>query len=223
MLATPIQRSRNALNFNAHAMAQMFYGMSPMKAFCSIGALLLAGCASAPPVAIEPPATPRAAVTTVETNRSVADAQLDRSYEPPRAVELLGPQVNAETPSEGLSEIVSHALKQVGVPYRYGGNSPRHGFDCSGFVRYVYKQVGVALPRTTEGMSQVGVPIRRRELEPGDLVFFDTRRKPFSHVGIYLGDQKFIHAPARGGTVELVDMQRNYWRERYMGARRIGL
>jgi cell wall-associated NlpC family hydrolase len=77
------------------------------------------------------------------------------------------------------------------------------------------------LPRTTEAMSETGLALRKSELEPGDLVFFDTRRKPFSHVGIYIGQQRFIHAPASGGAVQLVDMRERYWRTRYVGARRV--
>jgi cell wall-associated NlpC family hydrolase len=121
-------------------------------------------------------------------------------------------------------ELALHALSHIGVPYRYGGSSPDTGFDCSGFVQYVYRQgAGLALPRNTEALSALGAPVAPADLEAGDLVFFDTLRKPYSHVGIYLGSDRFIHAPATGGYVELVDMRSRYWRTRFSGARRIAL
>jgi cell wall-associated NlpC family hydrolase len=91
-------------------------------------------------------------------------------------------------------------------------------------VQYVYHQgAGLALPRNTQALSAVGAPVADGALEPGDLVFFDTLRKPYSHVGIYLGDQRFIHAPTTGGSVELVDMRHRYWQSRFNGARRLDL
>lgn len=129
-----------------------------------------------------------------------------------------------EIASARARELALHALSHVGVPYRYGGATPDHGFDCSGLVHYVYSRgAGLLLPRNTQGMSEVGAPVSPAELEPGDLVFFDTLRKPYSHVGIYLGDQRFIHAPASGGMVELVDMRERYWQTRFNGARRLDL
>jgi len=121
-------------------------------------------------------------------------------------------------------ELALHALSHIGVPYRYGGTSPESGFDCSGLVYYVYSRgAGVLLPCNTQALSAVGASVDLNELEPGDLVFFDTLRKPYSHVGIYLGDQRFIHAPTTGGQVELVDIRERYWQSRYSGARRLGL
>jgi cell wall-associated NlpC family hydrolase len=126
-----------------------------------------------------------------------------------------------EISSGRARELALHALSHIGVPYRYGGTSPETGFDCSGLVYYVYSRgAGVLLPRSTEALSEIGVPISVSELETGDLVFFDTLRKPYSHVGIYLGDQRFIHAPATGGRVELVDLRARYWQTRFTGARR---
>jgi cell wall-associated NlpC family hydrolase len=121
-------------------------------------------------------------------------------------------------------ELALHALSHIGVPYRYGGTSPEGGFDCSGLVQYVYSRgAGLVLPRNTQALSAVGAPVDVGDLEPGDLVFFDTLRKPYSHVGIYLGDQRFIHAPTTGGQVELVDIRDRYWQSRYNGARRLEL
>ncbi len=114
------------------------------------------------------------------------------------------------------------ALSFIGVRYKWGGDSPDSGFDCSGLIRYVYAQVtGQPLPHNAKEMSQVGDTIDRAELQPGDLVFFNTLRRPFSHVGIYLGDSRFVHAPSRGGHVEISDMKNRYWKSRYNGARRL--
>lgn len=119
-------------------------------------------------------------------------------------------------------ELVVRALSFVGVHYRRGGDSPASGFDCSGLVRHVFREsLGLALPRTSRDISRVGETIRREELQPGDLVFFNTLRRGFSHVGIYLGDHRFVHAPATGGEVRVEDMRLHYWSKRYNGARRI--
>ncbi|MFZ9196270.1 MAG: C40 family peptidase [Burkholderiales bacterium] len=121
-------------------------------------------------------------------------------------------------------EIVLRALSFIGVRYKYGGTTPDTGFDCSGLIRYVFNQAtGKALPGNAREISQVGSSIDRTELKPGDLVFFNTLRRPFSHVGIYLGDSRFVHAPSRGGKVEIVDMSDRYWQTRYNGARRLAI
>ena len=124
-------------------------------------------------------------------------------------------------PSLRAREVALVALSAVGVPYRYGGSAPSEGFDCSGLVQYAYSRAGVQLPRTTYAMSTMGPSVAAADLQPGDLVFFDTLRRPFSHVGIYIGDSQFIHAPTSGGVVQLVDMRQTYWRKRYDGARRV--
>ena len=96
------------------------------------------------------------------------------------------------------------------------------GLDCSGLIRYVFQQVtGVTLPRTAQALSRIGKDIRPDALEPGDLVFFNTRRLAYSHVGIYLGNDRFIHAPSRGGEVGVASLAEGYWRKRYNGARRL--
>jgi len=116
------------------------------------------------------------------------------------------------------SRIVRTAKKYQGVPYRYGGETPR-GFDCSGYVMYVYKLNGILLPRSVRAQYRAGRPIGIRQARPGDLVFFRTSRKRrLSHVGIYMGDRRFIHAPRTGKRVTVADMRNPYWKKRYIGA-----
>ncbi len=123
---------------------------------------------------------------------------------------------------ERTRELVIHALALIGVNYKFGGNTPDDGLDCSGLVSHVFRQVaGLVLPRNSQAMSKVGNKIDRTKLQPGDLVFFDTRKHPFSHVGIYIGEQRFVHAPSPGREVEIADMHHSYWQSRYNGARRV--
>ena len=123
---------------------------------------------------------------------------------------------------ETARDIIFYALSMVGISYRWGGSSPQTGFDCSGLVSHVFKKiVGQVLPRDSYAMARLGQSIPVDALRPGDLVFFDTMRRPFSHVGIYLGDQRFVHAPTAGKSVHVVDMTETYWAARYNGARRI--
>ncbi|MFS8975448.1 C40 family peptidase [Cupriavidus necator] len=125
-------------------------------------------------------------------------------------------------PSAGLEEISIQAMSLVGTPYRYGGNTPDAGFDCSGLVRYVVaRAANVNLPRTTEAMGIRGSALDRSEVASGDLVFFNTTGRANSHVGIYVGQNRFVHAPSSGGTVRLEDMGKPYWASRYNGARRV--
>lgn len=120
------------------------------------------------------------------------------------------------------SELILNAMSMLGVNYKYGGKTPETGFDCSGFVTHVFKEAaGVALPHSAHEMSLVGQRVSTKELQPGDLVFYNTLRRAFSHVGIYIGDDKFIHSPSGGRAVEIVDMNEKYWLKRYQGARRI--
>jgi cell wall-associated NlpC family hydrolase len=123
---------------------------------------------------------------------------------------------------DNVRDVIFYALSMVGINYRWGGNSPQTGFDCSGLVSHVFRQIyGLVLPRDSYGMARLGKPIEVDELRPGDLVFFNTLRRPFSHVGIYLGDKRFIHAPSAGKSVQIVNMNESYWSTRYNGARRI--
>ncbi len=123
---------------------------------------------------------------------------------------------------ERARELVVNALAMIGVNYKFGGNNPDDGFDCSGLVGHVFRSVaGLVLPRDSQAMSKVGDRVEKTELQPGDLVFFNTRHRPYSHVGIYIGEQRFVHAPSRGREVQVVDMGERYWQTRYNGARRV--
>ena len=121
------------------------------------------------------------------------------------------------------SEMVLTAMNFLGVPYRRGGSNVDRGFDCSGFTRHVFEMsLGLVLPRRASEQAVLAglLDIKREELKPGDLVFFNTMRRTFSHVGIYVGDGKFIHAPKPGGEVRVEDMRAAYWNLRFTGARR---
>lgn len=127
---------------------------------------------------------------------------------------------------DAASDLVVSAMNFLGVRYRRGGNSAEQGFDCSGFTRYVFENsLGLMLPRRADQQArQAGLmSVRAEELRPGDLVFFNTMRRAFSHVGIYVGEGKFIHAPRPGGEVRIDDMRAGYWTKRFNGARRADL
>lgn len=133
---------------------------------------------------------------------------------------------NAESPAvEEVSlpaEVIVRALTLMGITYRWGGNLPETGMDCSGFVRHVFHEAaGLLLPRKSEEMSRAATSIGKEHLLPGDLVFFNTQRRGFSHVGIYLGDDKFVHAPAKGKSIRIDSMGDRYWVRRFDGARRV--
>ena len=120
------------------------------------------------------------------------------------------------------SEALLQALLALGLDYRHGGKSPATGFDCSGLVAHIYREAwGVRLPPNTAAQSQAGVPVSLAELQAGDLVFYDTLKRPYSHVGIYLGDGKFVHAPKTGAQVRIESLRSTYWAQRFNGARRI--
>ena len=128
----------------------------------------------------------------------------------------------ASAVSEKASDLVVNAFGFLGVPYRRGGNSVETGFDCSGFVRAMYQQtVGLILPRSADQQAAATQTIEKSDLKPGDLVFFNTMRRAFSHVGIYIGDNKFIHSPRAGAEVRVDDMRLGYWQARFNGARRV--
>ena len=127
-----------------------------------------------------------------------------------------------QTVGNRASELVVNAMGFLGVPYRRGGNTVETGFDCSGFVRAMYEQsIGLILPRRAEQQAAATQNIDRTDLQPGDLVFFNTMRRAFSHVGIYVGEGKFIHSPKPGAEVRVESMNMSYWQHRFDGARRV--
>jgi cell wall-associated NlpC family hydrolase len=120
------------------------------------------------------------------------------------------------------SNLVFDAMGFLGVPYRRGGTNANTGFDCSGFVRSMFEQsVGKVLPRRASEQAAATEKIDKQDLKPGDLVFFNTMRQTFSHVGIYVGDNKFVHSPKPGQQVRVDDMRQAYWERRFTGARRV--
>jgi cell wall-associated NlpC family hydrolase len=130
----------------------------------------------------------------------------------------------AERAAPEQSEMLFQVLSSIGVDYKYGGTSYSTGFDCSGLVAHVFREgYGVILPRNTYGQSQAGRPVAAGDLRPGDLVFYNTLNRPYSHVGIYLGDGRFIHAPRTGSAVRIENLKNGYWSKRWNGARRISV
>lgn len=158
------------------------------------------------------PAAPRAAPTRPEDR--AADPVPPATAEP-----TLARQVR-----DRASELVVSAMNFLGVPYKLGGNDAATGFDCSGFTRHLFEMsFGLVLPRRVDDQASAAglVKVPRQELQPGDLVFFNTLRRTFSHVGIYVGDGRFIHAPRTGAQVRVEDMRGAYWSKRFTGARRV--
>ena len=147
---------------------------------------------------------------------------------PAQAAETIAEPPVQETPSlisratASMQAATDDAMSLIGVRYKRGGTSPETGFDCSGFVQHVFREgMGLILPRTSREISKEGLAVKKTELQPGDLVFFNTMRRTFSHVGIYLGEGQFIHSPRSGGKVRIEDMRESYWAKRYEGARRV--
>jgi murein DD-endopeptidase len=129
-----------------------------------------------------------------------------------------GEQVRADNATAQLAAEYARGL--IGKPYKYGGNSPA-GFDCSGLVQYSYALAGLAVPRTTDLQRQSSVAIDSQSLRAGDLIFFDQEGKKSSHVGIYIGDARFVHAPSSGKRVRVDSLDARYWQKHFVGARRI--
>lgn len=143
-----------------------------------------------------------------------------RADEMPQPLQLEMSMLDRATAT--VEDTLERALDLIGIRYRRGGSSPETGFDCSGYVSHVFREgLGLYLPRSAREMSRTGEEVRRDELQPGDLVFFNTMRRAFSHVGIYLGDNRFVHAPRSGGKVRIEDMRERYWLKRFNGARRV--
>lgn len=130
------------------------------------------------------------------------------------------PRATAEEAVVG--DLILQAMSLMGIAYRFGGTTPTNGFDCSGFIRYIFQRsIGVNLPRTAAEQAQIGRSIDRSELKPGDIVFFNTRGFANSHNGLYIGNGRFVHAPRTGKNIEIASMSASYWAGRFNGARRI--
>ena len=131
--------------------------------------------------------------------------------------------VSSAQSSDNADELISSAMGLLGVAYRYGGTSASTGFDCSGFMQHIFKRsMGVNLPRTSAAQAQMGVGVSRSELQPGDMVFFRTMgRGRISHVGLYIGNNRFIHAPRTGKRIEVTSLSNKYWHAKYAFARRV--
>ncbi len=131
-------------------------------------------------------------------------------------------QSMGQSVATNTSTVINTAMGMIGIPYRFGGTSAETGFDCSGFVRAIYQDtMGHLLPRKADDQAKVTQKIDKKELKPGDLVFFNTMRRTFSHVGIYVGDGQFIHSPSKGKSVRVENMNTSYWAKRFNGARRV--
>jgi cell wall-associated NlpC family hydrolase len=149
-------------------------------------------------------------------------AQEEQKQESASALNSLGNLSSLSSFTDRAANLAIEAMSLIGIHYRRGGTTPENGLDCSGLVRYVFRtNRGADLPRTSAEMSKLGEHVDQKDLQPGDLVFFHTLRHAFSHVGIYLGDNKFIHAPSAGGKVRIESMDLSYWKNRFNGARRI--
>ena len=123
---------------------------------------------------------------------------------------------------ERADDLLMSAMALLGVSYRWGGTKPATGLDCSGFIQYVFRQAwNVNLPRTSSEMAKVGIPVNKSDLQPGDLVFFSRYGRRVGHVGLYIGDGKFIHAPSTGKKIQIANLDNVYYVKHYVGARRI--
>ncbi|MFA6203208.1 MAG: NlpC/P60 family protein [Gallionella sp.] len=121
-----------------------------------------------------------------------------------------------------MNNLAIYAMSLHDTPYQYGGASRNNGFDCSGFVQFVFQNsLGLNLPRTSAEMGRIGTPLDTTQLKPGDLVFFNTTRSANSHVGIFIGENRFVHSPKSGKAIMITSLNEKYWRARYNGARRI--
>jgi len=164
--------------------------------------------------------TPTSASAPTMDTLLAAEVEHTRFFQPDYAQDLAN-LVESLANATPAAPLVAAALEHLGVRYRWGGNDPNSGFDCSGLVVYAARSLGVMLPRTAATQARTGVAVKKSELQAGDLVFFNTRGSRYSHVGIYAGEGKFIHAPRTGAVVRVESMKGSYWTKRYTGARRL--
>lgn len=184
-----------------------------------LSAVALAGCATTDNVQ-------QTAAADISPSRLIRDNYLSQTQSDPLGAYLASKERRYSTPQHKPKKeaMVATALKMLGTKYRYGGTAPNTGFDCSGLIIYAAeKSLGLKLPRQSSEIARQGIEVKRDELKRGDLVFFNTLGRRFSHVGIYLGDSKFLHSPRSGSVVRIESMDINYWRKRYNGARRLAI
>ncbi|MBB6085005.1 NlpC/P60 family protein [Castellaniella defragrans] len=192
-----------------------------LKLLLCAGLVALAGCAHQPR---------KTADASLTSNHLLRDSYLLSTQSDPlgawldnkRSLAIDTPEAELYGTSQAPKTLAATAMKFLGVKYRYGGDAPGEGFDCSGLVAYAAeKSLGLKLPRRAREQAQQGISVDREELRRGDLVFFNTLGQRYSHVGIYLGDHKFLHAPRTGASIRVDSMDMAYWRKRYNGARRL--
>ena len=196
---------------------RFIFALSLGFTLCGVWAEDLPVAASAPSVQSTPTPAPSSGGwgATPRVRKPVASA-------PEAATNASNDPANPDNPNAPAQNLLLQAMSLIGVKYKWGGKTPESGLDCSGFVRYVFQNaLNIALPHNALAMSQSGQDVDRTALKPGDLVFFNTLRRRFSHVGIYLGDNRFIHSPRTGRDIEVANMTQAYWTSRFDGARRI--
>jgi cell wall-associated NlpC family hydrolase len=183
------------------------------KSLVLVATLVLAGCAT----------NANKQLAETSPDRIARDNYLSHTQSDPLGAYFSSRDQAYSTPPT-TKALASTALSVLGIKYRYGGEAPNTGFDCSGLVIYAAeKSLGLKLPRRSAEIAREGKSVKLNELKRGDLVFFNTRGHRFSHVGIYLGDRKFVHAPRKGSVVRIEDMDIAYWKKRYNGARRLAI
>ncbi len=182
------------------------------KCFLLVTVVALAGCAT----------NAQNQQAQADPAQSARDNYLSYTQSDPLGAYLAGKPQPSRGSSKPSKTLATAALNMLGIKYRFGGETPNTGFDCSGLVSYAAeKSLGLKLPRTSAEIAREGESIKSSELKKGDLVFFNTRGHRNSHVGIYLGDKKFVHAPRAGAVVRIESMDIAYWKKRYNGARRL--
>jgi len=189
-----------------------------------VGSPLLAACASRGPAVPQPFPTPGGSHGGRGAGSAPTAPAEDNDPDDPAAIQAIDPStISPETltPSPLMQSLLSTAIHFVGTPYRFGGADPSSGFDCSGFVFYVFAQQGVWVPRTVADQADAGTRVRHRDVRPGDLLFFRTSGRGPTHVGIALGPDRFVHAPNARGEVRIEPLARRYWSERFLEARRV--
>ena len=169
-----------------------------------------------------PPVIPAAPETAVRKQEKVEETPLEPiGVTTPKKTIVNKPIVKQSHSKQEADDLLMHAMSLLGLSYRFGGTSTSSGLDCSAFMQYVFRKAwGVNLPRTSAAQFETGTPVQRENLRPGDLVFFSRNKKRIGHVGMYIGNNQFIHAPSTGKNIEIQRLDKPYYVKNYMGARR---